>query len=141
MAEGGCGGSVAAPDAGHTSGGQPTAPNSTGLLPLSPPKAEVDDSPLQKSMDKNKECKYRFTFNPLPPFPHIPKPKLVFFKTFSSYLKGNTMRLHYKDKLGYAGRNKHRSLFWESCDTETLNAELLPVRAGGAYSYRWDLKC
>jgi hypothetical protein len=62
MAEGGCGGSGAAPDTGHTSGGQPTAPNSTGLLPLSPPKAEVDDSPLQKSMDKNKECEYRFTF-------------------------------------------------------------------------------
>jgi hypothetical protein len=60
MAEGGSGGSGAAPDTGHTSGGQPTAPNSTGLLPLSPPKSEVDDSPLQKSMDKNKECKYRF---------------------------------------------------------------------------------
>lgn len=26
--------------------------------PLSPPKAEVDDSPLHKSMDKNKECEY-----------------------------------------------------------------------------------
>jgi hypothetical protein len=60
MAEGGSGGSGAAPDTGHNSGGQPTAPNSTGLLPLSPPKSEVDDSPLQKSMDKNKECKYRF---------------------------------------------------------------------------------
>jgi hypothetical protein len=60
MAEGGSGGSGAAPDTGHTSGGQPTAPNGTGLLPLSPPKSEVDDSPLQKSMDKNKECKYRF---------------------------------------------------------------------------------
>jgi hypothetical protein len=66
MAEGGCGGSGAAPDTGHTSGGQPAAPNSAGLLPLSPPKAEVDDSPLQKSMDKNKECKYRFIF--LSPF-------------------------------------------------------------------------
>lgn len=57
MAEGGSGGSGAAPDTGHSSGGQPTAPNSTGLLPLSPPKSEVDESPLQKSMDKNKECK------------------------------------------------------------------------------------
>ncbi|KAJ9595061.1 hypothetical protein L9F63_013658, partial [Diploptera punctata] len=55
MAEGGSGGTGAAPDTGHTSGGQPSTPNSTGLLPLSPPKAEVDDSPLQKSMDKNKE--------------------------------------------------------------------------------------
>jgi hypothetical protein len=27
--------------------------------PNSPPKAEVDDSPLQKCMDKNKECEYR----------------------------------------------------------------------------------
>lgn len=60
MAEGGSGGSGAAPDTGHSSGGQPTAPNSTGLLPLSPPKSEVDESPLQKSMDKNKECKCGF---------------------------------------------------------------------------------
>jgi len=60
MAEGGSGGSGAAPDTGHSSGGQPTAPNSTGLLPLSPPKSEVDESPLQKSMDKNKECKCAF---------------------------------------------------------------------------------
>lgn len=30
----------------------------TVLFPRSPPKAEVDESPLQKSMDRNKECKY-----------------------------------------------------------------------------------
>lgn len=30
----------------------------TVLYPRSPPKAEVDESPLQKSMDRNKECKY-----------------------------------------------------------------------------------
>lgn len=29
----------------------------------SPPKAEVDDSPLQHSMDRNKECEYIFPFN------------------------------------------------------------------------------
>lgn len=29
----------------------------TVLYPRSPPKAEVDESPLQKSMDRNKECK------------------------------------------------------------------------------------
>lgn len=29
----------------------------------SPPSAEVDDSPLQKSMDKNKECEYHNLHN------------------------------------------------------------------------------
>lgn len=33
------------------------------LYPRSPPKAEVDESPLQKSMDRNKECEYSFFFN------------------------------------------------------------------------------
>ena len=28
------------------------------IIPLSPPLAEVDESPLQKQMDRNKECKY-----------------------------------------------------------------------------------
>ena len=32
------------------------------IIPLSPPQAEVDESPLQKQMDRNKECEY-----PLPP--------------------------------------------------------------------------
>uniref|UniRef100_T1I9T1 Uncharacterized protein n=1 Tax=Rhodnius prolixus TaxID=13249 RepID=T1I9T1_RHOPR len=34
---------------------QPTA--TAGMQPVSPPKAEVDDSPLHNAMDKNKECK------------------------------------------------------------------------------------
>lgn len=29
----------------------------------SPPKAEVDDSPLQHAMDRNKECKYIFLYD------------------------------------------------------------------------------
>lgn len=29
----------------------------------SPPKAEVDDSPLQHAMDRNKECEYIFPFD------------------------------------------------------------------------------
>lgn len=34
----------------------------------SPPKAEVDDSPLQHAMDRNKECEYAFAL----PFLSIP---------------------------------------------------------------------
>lgn len=34
-----------------------TMQNSVVTTQPSPPSAEVDDSPLQKSMDKNKECK------------------------------------------------------------------------------------
>nr|CAD7204622.1 unnamed protein product [Timema douglasi] len=53
MAEGGSGGSASStPDTGPSS---PRSHSTQGLLPLSPPKVEVDDSPLQKSMDKNKE--------------------------------------------------------------------------------------
>nr|CAD7256613.1 unnamed protein product [Timema shepardi] len=55
MAEGGSGGSASStPDTGPSS---PRSHSTQGLLPLSPPKVEVDDSPLQKSMDKNKECR------------------------------------------------------------------------------------
>nr|CAD7398880.1 unnamed protein product [Timema poppensis] len=58
MAEGGSGGSASStPDTGPSS---PRSHSTQGLLPLSPPKVEVDDSPLQKSMDKNKECEYTF---------------------------------------------------------------------------------
>nr|CAD7571806.1 unnamed protein product [Timema californicum] len=58
MAEGGSGGSASStPDTGPSS---PRSHSTQGLLPLSPPKVEVDDSPLQKSMDKNKE----FTVHP-----------------------------------------------------------------------------
>lgn len=52
MAQGG--GSSAGTSATSVGGGS----GQTVLYPRSPPKAEVDESPLQKSMDRNKECKY-----------------------------------------------------------------------------------
>ncbi|KAK7863526.1 hypothetical protein R5R35_004976 [Gryllus longicercus] len=60
MAEGGSGSSGASPEPGPAGPAGPSPAGSSahasrGPLPLSPPKAEVDESPLQKSMDKNKE--------------------------------------------------------------------------------------
>ncbi len=48
------GGSSAGTSATSVGGGS----SQTVLYPRSPPKAEVDESPLQKSMDRNKECKW-----------------------------------------------------------------------------------
>lgn len=57
----GSGGANNAPNS--TNGNSNQSSNSTGV-----PGAEVDDSPLQKTMDKNKECKYtRICFNFEPP--------------------------------------------------------------------------
>lgn len=51
------GGSSAGTSTASVGGGS----SQTVLYPRSPPKAEVDDSPLQKSMDRNKECEYLYT--------------------------------------------------------------------------------
>lgn len=52
------GGSSAGTSTASVGGGS----SQTVLYPRSPPKAEVDDSPLQKSMDRNKECEYSIVF-------------------------------------------------------------------------------
>lgn len=51
------GGSAAGTSSSASVGGC-TPSSQMVLYSRSPPKAEVDDSPLQKSMDRNKECKY-----------------------------------------------------------------------------------
>jgi hypothetical protein len=132
-----CGGSGAAPDTGRTSGGQPTAPNSTGLFPLSPPKAEVDDSPLQNSMDKNKECKYH---------KHFSLSLIILWSRNLSCLeiqflpqrKHNASQLQISVGLCCLGKWLQHILRIGG-NPLTQNAELLIVRVGGTYSYHWAL--
>lgn len=61
--------------AGRKTAGVPVSGAEMAEGNQSPPKAEVDDSPLQHAMDRNKECEYAFAL----PFLSIP-----FFFLFQS---------------------------------------------------------
>ncbi|KAL2749674.1 myocardin-related transcription factor A isoform X2 [Vespula maculifrons] len=66
--------------AGRKTAGVPVSGAEMAEGNQSPPKAEVDDSPLQHAMDRNKECEYAFAL----PFP----PNVTLYTSNSSMFDG-----------------------------------------------------